>query len=259
MLKNKVALVTGASQGIGFECANSLAAKGCNLVLVSRNKDNLIIARNYIKSKYPIECLVIRGDVSSSKLQKKVIEKIKKKYSRLDILINNAGGPPMGSFLKHNDLKWQKALSQNLMSVINFTKLSFSLMKKNKFGRVINILTVLAKEPTSQMVLSSTVRSGVMAFSKAVSHEIGSFGITINNICPGGVLTNRFQTLLNERAKKLKISKKEFYKQRAATVPIGRFAKPEEIANIILFLCKDESEIITGTSIVADGGQSKSI
>ncbi len=259
MLRNKIALVTGASQGIGYECANSLAAKGCKLVLVSRNKNNLIKASDYIRSKYEVECTAIRGDVSNSKLQKTVIETIKKKYSRLDILINNAGGPPMGSFLKHSDITWHRAFSQNLMSVVNFTKLSFSLMKKNKFGRVINILTVLAKEPTAQMVLSSTIRSGVIAFSKAISHEVGAFGITINNICPGGVLTNRFQTLLNERAKKLKISKKEFLKQRAATVPIGRFATPEEIANIIIFLCEDKAGIITGTSIVADGGQSKSI
>ena len=141
------------------------------------------------------------------------------------------------------------------MSVINFTKLSFSLMKKNKFSRVINILTVLAKEPTSQMVLSSTIRSGVMAFSKAVSHEIGLFGITINNICPGGVLTNRFQTLLNERAKKLKISKKEFFKQRAATVPIGRFAKPEKL-QISFYYVKMNLKLLQEL-LVADGGQNK--
>ena len=179
MLKNNY-FSYRASQGIGFACANT-AAKGCNLVLVSRNKDNLIKAKDYIKSKHPVECLAIE-DVSNSKLQKKLLKQLKK-YSRLDILVNNAR-PSNGVFSKHNDIEWQKALSQN-NSVINF-KLSFSLMKKNKFGRVINILTVLAKEPTSQMVLSSTVRSEVMAFSKSISHEIGLFGITINNICPEG-------------------------------------------------------------------------
>ena len=255
----KVALVTGGSEGIGFSCALSLASEGCNLVLLSRDKKKLEKASNKIKKKYKIKCLSIEGDVANPNLPSQVLNKIKKKYNRLDILINNSGGPPMGSFLNQNDKSWDIAIDQNLRSVIRFTHSAFTLMKKNKFGRIINILSVLAKEPTPQMVLSSTTRAGVMAFSKSVSHDLGPHGITINNICPGGVFTKRFESLLIDRAKQLGKTTQEFLKERTATVPMGKFAKPNEIASIVLFLCDKNSSIITGTSLNADGGQSKSL
>ena len=258
-LSKKVALVTGGSEGIGFACALTLASEGCNLVLVSRDRKKLEKASNKIKNKYKVRCLTIDGDVASPTLSSQVLNKIKKQFNRLDILVNNSGGPPMGSFLTHNDQSWDIAINQNLLSVIRFTHSAFSLMKKNKFGRIINILSILAKEPTPQMVLSSTTRSGVIAFSKSVSYDLGPHGITINNICPGGVLTKRFETLLVTRAKQLNKKTKDFLKERTNTVPIGKFAKPSEIASIILFLCDKKSSIITGTSIIADGGQSKGI
>ncbi len=258
-LAKKVALVTGGSEGIGFSCAMSLASEGCNLVLVSRDKKKLEKASNKIKIKHKIKCLSIEGDVANPSLPSQVLNKIKKKYNRLDILVNNSGGPPMGSFFNQNDKSWDMAIDQNLLSVIRFTRSAFSLMKKNKFGRIINILSVLAKEPTPQMVLSSTTRAGVIAYSKSVSHDLGPYGITINNICPGGVLTKRFESLLIDRAKQLNKTTKEFLKERTNTVPIGKFAKPNEIASIVLFLCDKNSSIITGTSLIADGGQSKSL
>ena len=258
-LAKKVALVTGGSEGIGFSCALSLASEGCNLVLLSRDKKKLEKATNKIKNKYKIKCLAIKGDVANPTLPKEVLSKIKKQFNRLDILINNAGGPPMGSFFNQNDKSWDEAINQNMLSVVRFTHSAFSLMKKNKYGRVINILSVLAKEPTPQMVLSSTTRAAVVAFSKSISYDLGPHGITINNICPGGVLTKRFESLLVDRAKQLNKKTKDFLKERTNTVPIGKFAKPNEIASIILFLCDKKSSIITGTSIIADGGQSKSI
>ena len=258
-LAKKVALVTGGSEGIGFSCALALASEGCHLVLLSRDKKKLEKATNKIKKIYKIKCLTIQGDVANPNVPKEVLTKIKKKFNRLDILINNSGGPPMGSFFKQNDKSWDIAINQNLLSVIRFTQSAFSLMKKNKFGRVINILSVLAKEPTPQMVLSSTTRAAVAAFSKSISYDLGPYGITINNIFPGGVLTKRFETLLVDRARQLNKTTKDFLKERTNTVPVGKFAKPSEIASIILFLCDKNSSIITGTSIVADGGQSKSI
>ena len=258
-LSKKVALVTGGSEGIGFSCALSLASEGCNLVLISRNKKKLKTAISKIKNKYKIKCLAIEGDVANPNLPSEALNIIRKQFNRLDILINNTGGPPMGSFFHQNDRSWDMAINQNLLSVIRFTHSAFSLMKRNKFGRVINILSVLAKEPTPQMVLSSTTRAAVVAFSKSISYDLGPHGITINNIFPGGVLTKRFESLLIDRAKQLNKTTKDFLKERTNTVPVGKFAKPNEIASIILFLCDKNSSIITGTSIIADGGQSKSI
>ena len=122
--------MTGGSEGIGFACALTLASEGCNLVLVSRDRKKLEKASNKIKNKYKVRCLTIDGDVASPTLSSQVLNKIKKQFNRLDILVNNSGGPPMGSFLTHNDQSWDIAINQNLLSVIRFTHSAFSLMKK---------------------------------------------------------------------------------------------------------------------------------
>jgi len=258
-LKNKAALVTGGSQGIGFACIESLASEGCNIGMLARNKDNINERCDYISAKYEVRCIPIQGDVSDPSIPEYASNKMITEFSKLDILINNSGGPPLGSFLEHNDNDWNKAINLNLLSVVRFTKFVYPLMKKNNFGRIINILSLLAKEPTAPMVLSATARAGVMAFAKSVSYEMAPHGITINNICPGGVLTKRFKNLLKERAKKLDISVNDFYNERASTVPLGRFANPQEIGNLAAFLSSEKSSFITGTSIIADGGQGKSI
>ncbi len=258
-LKNKAALVTGGSQGIGFACVESLASEGCNIGMLARNKETIDERCDYISSKYEVKCIPIQGDVSDPNIPEKALNKMISEFSRLDILINNSGGPPLGSFLDHSDKDWDKAINSNLLSVIRFTKLVYPLMKKNNYGRIINILSLLAKEPSAPMVLSATARAGVVTFTKSVSYEMAPHGITINNICPGGVLTKRFQNLLKERAKKLEINVKDFYNERASTVPLGRFANPQEIGNLAAFLSSEKSSFITGTSIIADGGQGKSI
>lgn len=258
-LKNKVALVTGGSEGIGLACIESLALEGCNIGMLARNEDNLNEKCVYISEKYDVKCLPIKGDVSVPSVPNYAIKKMKKQFSRLDILINNSGGPPLGSFTNFNDNNWNQAINLNLMSVIRFTKLAYPLMKENNFGRIINILSLLAKEPSALMVLSATARAGVIAYTKSVSYEMAPHGITINSICPGGVLTNRFQNLLSERTQTLNIDINDFFKERASTVPLGRFAKPREIGDLAAFLASEKSSYITGTSITADGGQGKSI
>ena len=257
--RNKIALVTGASEGIGLACVESLASKGCKIAMLARHNKKLKEKCEFISSRYKVSCLPIQGDVAAQNTAALSIKQVLSKFSRLDIIINNSGGPPLGSFLEHDDIQWYEALNLNLLSVVRFTKLAFPIMKKNGFGRIVNILSLLAKEPTSQMVLSSTARAGVMAFTKSASYNLAPHGITINNICPGGVLTKRFKSLLNARAKALRKNPTDFFKERASTVPLGRFAIPEEIANVASFLCSKESSFITGTSIFADGGQRKSI
>ena len=258
-LKNKVALVTGGSQGIGLACAESLAAEGCNIVILARNEKNLSEKCELINQKYKVKCIKLVGDVSDPKVPEYACNEILNEFSRLDVLINNSGGPPLGSFLDHNEQDWNNALNLNLLSVIRFTKIAYPIMKKNNFGRIINILSLLAKEPSAPMILSATARAGVIAFTKSSSYEMAPNGVTINNICPGGVLTKRFETLLIERADKLNVSLDEFFKERSKTVPLGRFADPKEIGDIVTFLSSSKSSFITGTSIIADGGQGKSV
>lgn len=258
-IKNRVALITGGSKGIGFASAISLAKEGCNIGLLSRNKDSLETAVNHLREKFKIKCIGIIGDVSNKDMPQIAIDKMMSEFAQVDILVNNSGGPPAGLFHEKNEEDWSSALNLNLLSAIRFCKLIYPIMEKNSYGRIINILSLLAKEPNSNMVLSATSRAGLIAFTKSISNDLGPRGITINNICPGGVMTDRLKNLLESAASKLNISYEEHFANRVNTVPLGRFADPSEIGDLVAFLASEKAGFITGTSIIADGGQSRGI
>ncbi len=258
-LKEKSALVTGASSGIGLGISKSLAKEGVNLLLISRNEKNLSKVVRGLRSEFKIKIDFLPGDVNDSETLQKAKSIMSSKFGGCDILVNNAGGPPMGSFLDFSNTDWDKAFRQNFLSTISFSKEFYPEMKKKKWGRIINISSTLAKEPTSQMVLSASMRAGVSAFTKAVSSEMAPHGVTINTICPGGVLTQRMKDLVEQSAKNQNKTYKEVLKENTKLIPIGRFASPDEFSKIILFLISDEASYLTGLSLMADGGLTKSI
>jgi 3-oxoacyl-[acyl-carrier protein] reductase len=258
-INDRVAIITGASSGIGFAAAKGLALQGVNLVLVSRTEDKLKNAQAEILALADVEVEIFSGNVTDKYLSQKVVDLAMSKWGKIDILINNAGGPPMGSFLEHEDDVWDEALDQNLKSVIRFTRSVSPIMIKNKWGRIINITSTLAKEPTPLMVLSATARAGVSAFSKSISAELAEYGITINTLCPGGVLTDRLHSLLVTAAEKQEKSYDDVLKMSQATIPIGRFAEPEEFADMLVFMASERARYITGTTVMVDGGLTKGI
>ena len=258
-IKNKSVIITGASEGIGKAIAENLAKSSANIMLVSRSEKKLIDLKEQLKRKFSIKVEYMIGDVKDPTLAKRIIKESKAKLGGYDILINNAGGPPPGSFLDFDDDIWNEYFNQNLLSTIRLTRLVVPQMKKNKWGRIINITSSLAKEPTPNMVLSATMRAGVSAFAKSISTELASKGITVNTVCPGGVLTNRLTNLIKSSAKGSKKTYKQFLKDSESQIPIGRFASPEEFANSVSFLASDEGRYITGVTLMVDGGLTKSI
>jgi 3-oxoacyl-[acyl-carrier protein] reductase len=259
-IENRVAIITGASSGIGFAAAKGLALQGVNLILVSRNEDKLKHAQKEIQalsSSNKVE--IFPGDVIDKKLAQKVVDLAVNKWGKVDILINNAGGPPMGSFLDHNNDVWEAALDQNLKSVIRFTQAVSHIMIKNNWGRIINITSTLAKEPTPLMVLSATARAGVSAFAKSISSELAQFGVTVNTLCPGGVLTERLHSLLMTASAKQEKSYEDVLESSQATIPLGRFAEPDEFADMLVFMASERARYITGTTVMVDGGLTKGI
>ena len=258
-LKNKTAIITGASDGIGKAIAESLAKNSVKTLLISRDEKKLLNLKLHLKKKYSSKVEILAGDVKDTDLPKKIINSRKLYFKNCDILINNAGGPPPGSFLDHSEETWNEYFNQNLLSIIRLTKLVVPQMKKNKWGRVVNITSSLAKEPTPNMVLSATMRAGVSAFTKAISTELASKGITVNTVCPGGVLTDRLINLVKIAAKNNKKTYKQALKESELSIPIGRFASPEEFANTVTYLASEESRYITGVSLMIDGGLTKSI
>lgn len=259
MKHNKVALVTGGSKGIGKAIAVKLAARGdTHVCLASRNEENLARALQQLSTAGDLEHMSIPGDVSVAGSEDEVIDRIIQKFGKIDMLVNNSGGPAPGSFLEKSVDDWNFAISNNMMSVIRYTKKAAPLMVEQGWGRILNITSTLAKEPTPNMALSATVRASVSAFTKAISSEIAMHGVTINTILPGGVLTDRLDSLIAAAAEKNGISKAEQLQQNQAQIPIGRFAQPDEIAAVAAFLLSEDAGYVTGQSWVVDGGLTKS-
>jgi 3-oxoacyl-[acyl-carrier protein] reductase len=256
-LKDKVAIVTGASKGMGLSVCEAMLKEGVKVMMVSRNGKLLKkLVEKYSAQKFEIDFCT--GDVSSPDLHKKVIEKTLNRWGTIHILVNNAGGPPMGSFLEQNDSSWEGAFQTNLMSVIRFSKAVTPHMKKNKWGRIVSITSSLAIEPSPGMVLSSTIRAGVSSFTKAISSELATHNITVNVICPGGVLTERLKKLVEDSSIRENRDYNEILKESQASIPANRFASPNEIADTILFLTSEKGSYITGVSLAVDGGLMKS-
>ena len=258
-IQGKLAIITGASSGIGFAIANSLASEGVNLLLISRNEGKLNEAAELINKSHNIEIKTLSGDVADKELPSKAKKMVNDSWGCCDILVNNAGGPPMGSFMTHSEDTWLEAYNTNFFSAVRFTKLFVDDMKGNKWGRILNVTSSLAKEPTPQMVLSASMRAALSSFTKAVSTELAPFGITLNNICPGGVLTERLKNLVKESAKNQGITYEEALKASQDSIPIGRFASPSEFADIATFMLSDKGRYLTGVSLMADGGLTKGI
>ncbi|MGA8028003.1 MAG: SDR family oxidoreductase [Bryobacteraceae bacterium] len=258
-LEGRVALVCGGSRGIGKAIAQALAREGAMPVLVSRSDRRLVEAAEEIEGATGIRPGILAGDVADSGLARASVDEVVGKHGRIDILINNAGGPPSGSFLSHAPETWDAAVETNLLSVIRFTQAAVPEMKKSGYGRVINITSFLAKEPTPGMVLSGTLRAGVSAFTKAISKELARENITANTVCPSAVLTDRAESLTREAAGRDGISFEEALKRASAALPMGRLAAPAEIADIVAFLASPLASYITGVTLLVDGGLSCSV
>jgi len=252
---NKVAIVTGGSKGIGLGIVKEFISKGINVLVIARNEESLL----RLKANYNAELIeILVGDVSDIDLPDKALKLALSKWGRVDILVNNAGGPPADTFLKHDEGAWISAFEISLMSVVRFSKTFAPVMKNNNWGRILSITSTIAKEPSPIMVLSATMRAGVAAFNKAISIELAPFNITVNAICPGGVLTERLVSLVKQKSVVDNRPYEDVLKESENSIPIKRFASVEEIAKTASFLCSEEGSYITGVQLSVDGGLSKS-
>ena len=255
----KSALVYGASSGIGKAIAYGLANQGVDLCLVSRSIDRLEIIKKDILKQYPQQQVsIFSADISLKEQLLSSLEFAYQKYNGIDILINNGGGPKLMPFDDITDSIWNDSINLIFKSAVFATTFVAKRMKKKKFGRIITISSTLAKEPTPQMVLSSSLRAGVIAFMKSISTQLAPDGITVNVVSPGGVLTQRVKDLAEQEANIKSKSYSEIIEEKNSLIPINRLATPEEFVEYIIFLCSENSSYITGTNLNVDGGLSKS-
>jgi len=258
-LKNKTALVLSASKGIGFGIAEALAKEGCKVIITSSKKKNIDNAKKKIQHKTGKEISSYVLDLKNNSSVNKTINKIIKEKKKIDILIANGPGPLALEIDKINLDTLKGAINTNLINLILIIKKIVPLMKKNKFGRVINLASTTAKEPDPGMMLSNITRAGIIAFSKTAAIELSKFGITFNSILTGGVMTDRTISLLKNYSKKNKKNYKNVLKEAIEETPVGFIPSPEEFAHFIVFLSSPLSGFINGASIPIDGGTMKSI
>ena len=259
--KNKNVFITAASKGIGFELAKSFSIYGATIIISSSNYNNLKKAKKKIlKINGNAKIVLIKYDQKKNSLPKNIWNILKKNsISSVDILINNSGGPPVKSIMKIKNSDINSAFNSNLKSAIFISQLFLPIMIKKKWGRIINLTSLTAKEPGANFALSNITRAGVVSFSKTLSQEVGKYGVTVNSILTGGVLTERLKSLL---IKINKIKKKDFSKQLnkiSKLVPNGYIASPHEFIQLVLFLSTSNASYVNGSAITVDGGSSKSI
>lgn len=257
-LTGKTALVNASSLGIGRSIAEQLSIAGATVCITARNQQQLAITADQISKHSSNKVIYLCCDLSTSSAADEVMNFISTEIGPIDILVNNAGGPKPGHFLELSEQDFEEALALSLTSSVRFIRAVAPNMISNQWGRIINISSTAAKEPTPGMILSATARSALAAFSKALSIDLAPYGITINTLCPGGVLTDRLISLLKAQALRTNTNFDELLTASTKTIPMGRFATPSEFAAAAIFLCSEQASYITGTSINIDGGLSKS-
>ena len=249
-LKGKIAIVMAASKGLGKTTAFALAQEGANVVIGARDKKVLTETAELIQKETGSTVLAVLTDVTTLKDLETIVNEAIKKFKTIDILVNNAGGPPAGSFENITDEQWQKAFESNLLSAVRMIRLVLPYMKKTKNGRIINMVSISAKQPVENLILSNSIRAGVLGMAKTLSDEIASDNITVNNILTGNFLTDRINHLY---------ASKEALDKVISDVPLKRLGKPEEFGALVAFLASEQAAFITGTSIQIDGGLTRSL
>lgn len=257
-LKGKIALIGGASKGIGFGCAQALAAEGAKVILMARDPARLEEARARI-SKDSIEASALACDLSDCDQIPQLIKNVIDEHGRIDILVANSGGPKPGSFFDLSDLDWMDGYQSVLRSYVTLFREVIPGMRKSGWGRIINITSITVKEPSDTLVLSNAFRSGITALVRTLAREVIRDGITINNILPAAIKTERTQQLMQAKASKTGKSVNEVEAELVGGLPLGRWNTPAELANLVAFLASKQASGISGTNIAIDGGKQKGL
>lgn len=248
------AFVAGASKGLGKACAKALAGEGARVFICSRNAEEAARAAAEIGAAG-----FSAADVSRPAEIERVIAAALAALGGLDILVTNAGGPPTGDFEAAGDDDWDVAYQLNLMSAVRLIRAALPALKASGRGRVVNLTGYGVKEPMSNLVVSDAVRAGVTVMAKTIASDLAPFGITVNNIAPGPIRTDRLIEIHAARAKSEGITLDEQLRRFSQTIPVGRVGEPKEIGDLCAYLCSLQAGYLTGQSIVVDGGINRAI
>lgn len=259
VIKGRTALVAASSRGLGFAVARELAAEGVNLVICARGGSELRSAAEKIAESTGADVLPVAGDLSDSSDIERIVNAGLERFAQIDILVTNSGGPPAGTFENLARENWDTAVRGLLLDVVEMTRLVLPGMKERRWGRILNVTSIAAKQPVHNLMLSNSIRAAVTGFAKTLANEAAPFGVTVNNILPGFTATERVQDLAASLAEKEGLDAGDIRSRWEAEIPMRRLGTPEEFAAVAAFLVSERAAYVTGSSIAVDGGWIRSL
>jgi 3-oxoacyl-[acyl-carrier protein] reductase len=246
-IRDKVAIVCASSKGIGRAAALALGQEGARLAICARDANALEATAAALRAQTGAEILAVPADLRKVDDITRLVQETLDRYGRLDILVNNTGGPPPGRFEAHDDAVWQVAFETLLLSVVRLTRLAVPEMRKRRWGRIVTVTSTAVKQPIENLVLSNSLRAAVTGLSKTLADELAPDGITVNTVAPGRILTDRLTSFYggDETATR---------RESGVGVPMGRVGEPHDMGNAIAYLCSEQAGYITGVTLQIDGG-----
>jgi len=257
-LKDKRALITGASRGLGYATALLLAKEGCKVAVNGRDEGKVKAAAEKIANETGTQAHGLAGDAAEPSVPEKLIQQTVESLGGLDILITNTGGPPAGSFEIFDDEAWQKAVDMSFMSHVRLIRAALPHLQKSDAPSVLTVTSHVVKQPASNLVLSNSIRMATIGLTKSLSLELGKDNIRFNSILPGWTITERVQELMAFRARNNETTLEDEMAKQITEIPLGRMAQPDEFANAAVFLVSPAASFITGVMLNVDGGTVKS-
>jgi 3-oxoacyl-[acyl-carrier protein] reductase len=251
-LQSRVAMIAAASKGIGKACALALAQEGCRVSICARNAEDLDKTRAEIALHNDVLAVVV--DVSSAAALNDWHQQTCAQFGPVDILVTNTGGPPVKRFMELSDEQWQAGVESTLMNVVRLSRLVIPDMQARRWGRIIHLTSLVAKQPMDELTISSTLRAGLSGLTKTMANQVGPDNITVNAVLMGQIMTDRQYAIADLRVKERGITYDQYFEQHAAEVPLRRLGEPREVGEVVAFLASERASYVTGVSLQVDGG-----
>jgi len=251
-IKNRVAMVAAASKGIGRGCAVALAQEGCKVSICARNAEELEKALAEIEPHS--EAISVVANVSSANDLEDWHRRTIDRFGQVDILVTNTGGPPVKRFMELSDESWLLGVESTLMNVVRLSRLVIPGMRERRWGRIIHLTSLVAKQPVDELTISSTLRAGLSGLTKTMANQVGPYNITVNAILTGHIMTDRQYALADVRTRERGITHEEYFADQAAEIPLRRIGEPRELGEVVAFLASERASYVTGVSLQVDGG-----